>query len=735
MAVTIDCGITEQFFAIMLGEGWADVVLMLQSFDDDKDRMTREAAAAKAAGKRYVSPRAAVLVGTWAEIRRRACVLAEDGCCISWTLQMFEGKRKDDDAFFRSIRMLGLDFDDKEPPIFPLVPHAITESSPGRFHVYFRVAGFTRTDFDRAMAYLVAKYGADPSSKDVTKCLRLPGFLHQKKDTRKPGKNGQPYLVSPVSLQAVPAYTVQEIFGAFAVESWEKEQTRLVEEKKIKTRAQSYPRILPSSRPQNLTDIRQALEHVTVDDRQTWLAVGMALASLRESTARELWDEWSQKSEKFEPYAQDMAWDSFRENRERVDDPEKRIGIGTLFHLAREGGWKPGKAWGWRQQLLLSGRGEPTETLSNLMLILENHDAWRGRLWWDQVRAQAMLDDDIVGEQRVGEIALWMGTEERLPIRNVRLLEMAIRTTAEKNARDPILEWLSSLPPWDEKPRLGTWLSDICATDDTMLSRCVSCLIPVSMVARAVVPGCIYRYVVILEGPEEIGKSRLVRALGQEWYVNLSMGLESKEAHLQIQGSWIAELTELDSLSRSEESRIKAFITMTQDDFVPKYSNVRKSSPRRTIFIGTTNEGEYLRGLSGNTRFIPVQILGDIDIDGFRRVRDQVFAEAIRFYRDHPDNWWVLDEESNREAKETREQRRIENVYEQELSIWLEVRTETSWSEIAQYFLRIETPEKWKDKALQGQIGAAMRALGWQRKLVRRDGSVKRLWISSEWLP
>jgi predicted P-loop ATPase len=69
----------------------------------------------------------------------------------------------------------------------------------------------------------------------------------------------------------------------------------------------------------------------------------------------------------------------------------------------------------------------------------------------------------------------------------------------------------------------------------------ISRLIPVSMIARAMKPGCQYRYVVILEGPEDLGKSKLIKALASpEWYRELSHGLEGKEAHMILQGVWVA---------------------------------------------------------------------------------------------------------------------------------------------------------------------------------------------------
>ena len=54
-------------------------------------------------------------------------------------------------------------------------------------------------------------------------------------------------------------------------------------------------------------------------------------------------------------------------------------------------------------------------------------------------------------------------------------------------------------------------------------------------------------------------------------------------------------------------ARMKSFITMTNDDWIPKYSNLQKSVAKWcTVLVGTTNEEEFLRDPTGNTRYLPL---------------------------------------------------------------------------------------------------------------------------------
>lgn len=385
---------------------------------------------------------------------------------------------------------------------------------------------------------------------------------------------------------------------------------------------------------------------------------------------------------------------------------------------------------GWRSLLTTKKDGSPTCIYGNVGLVLANHEDWAGAFWWDDVRQQPMCRSQPVDDACVVDIAQWLCTEMAMGVSNSKLIRDCIVRQCQKAPKDLLQTWIHQLPAWDKIERLDMWLGDVADMPVREYEMAVSRLLPVSMIARALSPGCLYRYVVILEGAENTGKSTLVRALaGEEWYVELSGGLESKEAHMLLQGAWVAEMAELDSLSRTEETRLKAFITLTADSWIPKYSNFRITSPRRTVFIGTTNDSSYLKGETGNTRYLPVKC-GPINVALFAEMREQVFAEALHYYTAHPLDWWQLGERAHTQAIELREERRIENVYEDGLREFLFGRAETSWQDIAENYLQLSKRE-WKDKSLQIQIASALKVLGYERKLVRRNGRHVKVWGQS----
>jgi predicted P-loop ATPase len=103
--------------------------------------------------------------------------------------------------------------------------------------------------------------------------------------------------------------------------------------------------------------------------------------------------------------------------------------------------------------------------------------------------------------------------------------------------------------------------------------------------------------------------------------------VEVRAQQEQIAGVWIYELSELAGMKRTDVETLKNLFSKTEDNARPAYGRFRVDQPRRGIFVGTTNDDQYLRDPTGNARFWPVRT-GVIDLEALRRDRDQLWAEA-----------------------------------------------------------------------------------------------------------
>ena len=326
---------------------------------------------------------------------------------------------------------------------------------------------------------------------------------------------------------------------------------------------------------------------------------------------------------------------------------------------------KKKKDMSWTRKLDMDRGGAPKSTSQNAMTILENDDRLRGKLWKDEFRGNYMVDGGLPWRP---EASKWGNDDDA----NLRVyLEMKYRMVGKekirdaltavftKHGRNPLKEYLTSLE-WDGEERLDTLIIDMLGADDTPLNRAVTRMQFTAAVARAMTPGCKYDICLILAGPEGIGKSTLLKIMGGEWYNDtLSLAaMDGKQAMEQVKEDWLFELSELSGLKKSEVEPVKAFITKQEDKFRPAYGVVTEKFPRHCVFFGTTNETAFLKGDTGNRRFIVIDThgAGRPVHETFRELeaeRDQLWAEAVQRWREG--GRLFLSAEMEAEARKTQE--------------------------------------------------------------------------------
>jgi hypothetical protein len=143
---------------------------------------------------------------------RPLLALYEQGAGVWFTVNDTNGDGRKASAVKR-IRAVWQEDDDGYEGEFPLQPSLIIETSPGHFHRYWLVDGDWpadeqgRADFAGVMACMVAHYGSDKGAKDISRVLRMPGFLHRKNPD-------EPHMVRVVDGNR-RRYTRAQIMAAF----------------------------------------------------------------------------------------------------------------------------------------------------------------------------------------------------------------------------------------------------------------------------------------------------------------------------------------------------------------------------------------------------------------------------------------------------------------------------------------------------------------------------------------
>ncbi|MBQ1790648.1 MAG: hypothetical protein II008_10735 [Oscillospiraceae bacterium] len=205
---------------------------------------------------------------------------------------------------------------------------------------------------------------------------------------------------------------------------------------------------------------------------------------------------------------------------------------------------------------------------------------------------------------------------------------------------NPLLRILEALE-WDGKPRVEHFLHDVMKADDSDYIRECSRLIFAGGIHRAYEPGCKFDDMIVLIGGQAAGKSTIVRWLNlDENFFREIKTISGKEGIETIRGVWIGEVAELMAMTRVKEAEaVKAYITSQEDSYRPPYGKHVQTIPRRCMFIGTTNNPQFLTDKTGNRRFYPVKVqslaykMYDNE-DAIKEYIRQAWAEAVHLYKE-----------------------------------------------------------------------------------------------------
>lgn len=213
---------------------------------------------------------------------------------------------------------------------------------------------------------------------------------------------------------------------------------------------------------------------------------------------------------------------------------------------------------------------------------------------------------------------------------------------------------------------------DYLGCADTPYHREAARLLLLGAVARIYEPGQKFGFVPILEGLQGKRKSTFILVLGRNWSSELSGDFHHNKAMVeQTLGSWIVEIPELQGFSKADTNVLKAWLSRTHDKARLAFRKFAETFPRQCVFIGSTNDDEYLRDHTGGRRFCPIrcELEGEIDTDRLEGEIDLIWGEAVAEYRamravcnlrELP--LFLSSEEARAEAKVLQESRRLETA-------------------------------------------------------------------------
>jgi predicted P-loop ATPase len=382
-----------------------------------------------------------------------------------------------------------------------------------------------------------------------------------------------------------------------------------------------------------------------------------------------------------------------------------------------------------------SKNGIPAENFLNVSKVIK-HD-FKSRFWFDEFYRSFMTDIDgkpeILSDNHIFQVLTLVQSSYGMRKISKSIVTDGICSACYADRRHAARDWIKGLT-WDGVARVETFFLDHCGAEGTNVNREISKYFFTSFAARLLGPeldpasGNKVDAMIILEGVQGIGKGMLLKAIvGPAWHYEISRSLSDKDFYQDMRGKLLAEFADFSQFETNKVNQIKQLITCQTDRMRVSYGRESQDFDRVCIFVATTNEKEYLFDATGNRRFLPIKLGGKINLDAVRKIREQLFAEAVVLYKSNIENWWRFKHWD--ELTKVRDDRMVGDVSDDWLPIiqdHLVGRDKIQITEIWERSLKQDIGKLTKQN--RNIIAKALRSLKWESKMVREGQCTYRAW-------
>jgi hypothetical protein len=430
---------------------------------------------------------------------------------------------------------------------------------------------------------------------------------------------------------------------------------------------------------------------------------------------------------------------------------DKPVTERSIYAKAREHGWRDEARPEEFQNLTVS---EPNERLpfpafvrdgkGRIEAVIENvrEALLRPDVCGMDIRYDAFRDEIVYGVP--GQPDKWVAfKDENYTDLRFTLAALGFKPVGREMVRDVVVwvskhrkvdsaqVWLSGLK-WDGVSRVEGFYATYFGVGASPYTTAVSRYIWTAMAGRVMVPGCQADMVPILTGAQGQGKSRGVRAMvPDDTFRELSFHQDEDARARLMRGALMVELGELTGLKTRAIEEIKAWITRPKEDWVPKYQEYPTTLLRRCVIQGTTNDVEFLNDPTGARRWLPLEV-GDVDVEGIARDRDQLWAEALLLHTAGGVAW----RDAQTLAEGVHENHQVIDTWEEPIATWLAT-PELDGSlpgddgvTVHQVLKQgIDLPTRSSKAADAMRCATVLKALGFKKKRTMRNGSRVWLWL------
>jgi predicted P-loop ATPase len=302
-------------------------------------------------------------------------------------------------------------------------------------------------------------------------------------------------------------------------------------------------------------------------------------------------------------------------------------------------------------------------------------------------------------------------------------MKRAVSQASAMNAYHPIKEYLDGLV-WDGNDYLAALFNKLTfenkESGEAFFKRWF-----IGSVAKIIEQG--QNFMLVIDGPQGIGKSYLVRWLCPlpKYFIEGAVQPDDKDSYKRLMSSWIWEVGELEGTTRrSDRAALKDFITRQEITMRVAYGRHDITKPASASLVGTINEdgAGFLNDPTGSRRFA-VTKLTSINYDYTKINKDQLWAQIYALYK--AGEAWELTPDERKLQVDSNNSYEADSPVEQYLNLHFSWNIDDS-NDQKNFMSSIEILETLKLAGLYGndranlmEISTVLKREGLQKKRVR----------------
>lgn len=386
-------------------------------------------------------------------------------------------------------------------------------------------------------------------------------------------------------------------------------------------------------------------------------------------------------------------------------------------------------------------QGAPLATINNVLAALRRPDVARRRIGVDRFLCAMMTseggepwrrftDDDYT---RVRSVLGHLGFKPVPP----EMIKAGVKLVAKEFAFDSAQDWLGGLE-WDGVERIDTFYSTYFGVANTPYTRAVGAYTWSTLAGRCLQPGVKADMAPVLIGLQAAGKTTAVEALApfndadESAFVEINLTKKDEDIARSLRGKLVGEIAELRGLHSRDAETIKAWVSRRFEEWTPKYEEFGTRFARRLLLIGTGNKDGFLDDETGERRWLPMRV-GQVDVAGIQRERDQLWAEGAHRFRKSGIAW----QDAYRLAKGEHAKFKMTDPWDDAVSAWLSrdamdgdrgVLRSAGRVKVSEILLSaVGRPTGQQTKSDEMRVAKILTRLGYER-FDGRDGGIKTKW-------